>query len=122
MSNTIHHFCISQTLPLPAAFPRFCRNKTKTLLYSVLYTEEDKVTGHLKTTSLYCAESAEVPYTERIRWLHDRSHKVPALTISLISAKSSVHSFTDTHTLTRILLPTVAQQHFPHPVPQTQIK
>ena len=71
--------------------------------------------------ALCCADSGEVPHTERGTGLHDLSHTVPTLTISVLSPSCAVHPPTDTHTLTQTPLPTVQQQHSPHPVPQTHI-
>ena len=62
-----------------------------------------------------------VPHTECSRLLHDPSHTVPTLTISVLSASCAVQSFIDTHTLKQILLLTVKQYIFPHPEPQTHI-
>jgi len=59
--------------------------------------------------------------TERSRWLHDPSHTVPTLTITVLSASCAVQSFTDPHTLKQILLLTVKQYLFPHSVPQSHI-
>ena len=36
--------------------------------------------------SLHCADRREVPHTEHSRWLHDPSHKVQTLTITILSA------------------------------------
>jgi len=76
------------------------------LLFTVWNTEGAKVTVQLNNRG---ADSGEVPHTERSRWLHDHSHAVPTLTISVLSAGCAVHRFTDIYTLTQIVLPTVAQ-------------
>ena len=57
-----------------------------------------------KTVALHSADSGEFPHTESRKWLHDPSHRVQTITITILAARCSVHSFTDTHTLTHILL------------------
>ena len=39
----------------------------------------------LTTVVLHCADSGEVPHTEGSRWLHDPSHRVPTLAITIES-------------------------------------
>jgi len=73
------------------------------------------------TVVLHCADSGEShTHTEHGTGLHDHSHAVPALTISVLSASCAVHSFTDTQTNKN---PTTVSWtvNFPHPVPQTNI-
>ena len=75
------------------------RNKTKN--FSTLpFTQREPIS----TVVLHSTDSGEVTHTERSRWLHDSSHKIPSLTICTISIVG-LQLYTDI----QILLTTVEQ-------------
>ena len=117
--NTSHHapFGYVSIPPTPCCCPMLFFAKKKTITVQFCIQREPNSLCSWTTVALYCADSGEDPHTERSRWLHDPSHTVPALTIT----SCAVHPFTETYTLTQLLLLTVEQQLFPHPVPQTHI-
>ena len=103
MPNIINSFCMSQSLPLRIAVPRFFTIK-KYYCTQFCIQKKPKSLCNWKTVALHSANSGEVPHTESTRWLHDPSHAVPTFTITVLSASCAVHSFTNTHTLTQILI------------------
>ena len=43
------------------------------------------------TVASHCTDSGEVRHTERSRWLHDASHTVPTLTVSILPSSCAAH-------------------------------
>jgi len=118
--KTIHRLCMSQFSHKFVLLPHgFVTIKQKHYFKQVCIQREPQSLCSWTTMALNSADSREFPHTKRSSWLHDPSHKFPTVTISVLSANSSAHSFIDPHTITQILLSTVVQQLFPHTVPQT---
>jgi len=71
-------------LLLPCCCPAVL-SQDKNITLPFCTQREPKSLCSSKTVALHCANSVEVPHTERSRRLHDPSHAVAALTISVLS-------------------------------------
>jgi len=76
----------------------FVAKKQKHYCTQFCIQREPKSLCSWKTVALHSADSGEVPHTESRRWLHDLSHSVPTLTVTVLSARSVEYSLTQTHT------------------------
>ena len=112
---TAHTICVCLN-PLPSILLSrvIFRNKSLTILYTLVYTGGAKVTVQLNNRVLTVGKS----HTQNAA---DGCMTTVTQSQHLLLASCAVHPPTDTHTVTQTLLPIIQQQHSPHPVPQTHI-